>query len=86
MLHSWYCSSQVCVKTMGYCTLYIEIYCGIKQCGIFSPLYYNISVDNLIKQLSCEKLGCTIGGIYHGTIFYADGIVFYVLRHEKCRK
>ena len=28
-----------------------------------------------MKQLSCEKLGCTVGGIYNGTIFYADDIV-----------
>ena len=48
---------------------------GLKQCGILSPLFYNIYVDDLTKQLSCEKLGCTIGGIYSGTIFYADEIV-----------
>ena len=29
----------------------------------------------MIKRLSCEKLGCTIGGIYYKTIFYADDIV-----------
>ena len=28
-----------------------------------------------MKQLSSEKLGCIIGGIYYGTIFYADDIV-----------
>ena len=28
-----------------------------------------------MKLLSYEKLGCTIGGIYHWSIFYADDIV-----------
>ena len=40
-----------------------------------SPLFYNVYVDDLMKQLSCEKLGCTIDGIYYGTIFCADDFV-----------
>ena len=62
---------------MGYCRQYIDIYSGLKQSGILSPLFYNIYVNDLMKQLSCEKLGCTIGGIYYGTIFYTDDIVLF---------
>ena len=43
--------------------------------GILSPLFYDIYDDDLIKPISSEKLGCIIGGIYYGTIFYADNIV-----------
>ena len=76
VLHSLYCSSQACVSIMGYCTQYVDIYGGLEQGSILSSLFYNVYVDGLMKQLSCEKLGCTIGGIYYGTIFYADDIVF----------
>ena len=74
VLYSWYCSSQACIRTMGYCMQYIDINSGLKQGGILSPLFY-VYVDDLMKQLSCEKLGCTIGGINYGTIFYAGDIV-----------
>ena len=72
MLQSWLWSSQACVRMMGYCTQYIDIYSGLQQGGILLSLFYYIYVDDLMKQLCCEKLGCTIGGIYYGSIFYAD--------------
>ena len=59
---------------------------GLKQGGILSPLFYNIYVDDLMKQLSCEKLGCTIGGIYNGTISYADDIVLLGASARKMQK
>ena len=58
----------------------------LKQGGILSPLFYNVYIDDLIKQLSCEKLGCTIGGIYYGTIFYADDIVLLGTSARKMQK
>ena len=40
------------------------MYSGLKLGGISSPLFYNIYVDDLMKQLNSEKLGCAISGIY----------------------
>ena len=72
---------------MGYCAQYIDEYSGLKQSGILSPLFYNIYVDDLMKKLSCEKLGCTIGGIYnYGTIFFADDIVLLNASERKMQK
>ena len=39
-----------------------------------------------MKQLSCEKLGCTIGGINYGTTFYADDIVLLGASARKMQK
>ena len=86
VLHSWYCSSQACVRMMGYCTQYIYLYSALKQSVILSPLFYNVYIDDLMKQLSCEKLGCTIGGIYYGTLFYADDIVLLGASARKMQK
>ena len=86
MLHSWHCSSQVCVRMMGCSTQYINIYSGLQQGGTFSSLFYNIYVDNLMKQLSSEKLSCTIAEIYYGTIFYAHDIVLLGASKRKMQK
>ena len=86
MLHSWYCSSQACVRMMGYYTQYVDICSGLKQGGILSPLFYNVYVDDLLKLLSCEKLGCTIGGIYYESIFNANDIVLLGASVRKMQK
>jgi hypothetical protein len=75
VLLSWYSSSSVCVRLGGYYTEYVNIYSGIKQGGLLSPVLYNVYVDDLMKNLINEGLGCMIGGLYYGTIFYADDII-----------
>ena len=70
-----------------YCTQYIDIYSGLEQGGILSPLFYNIYVDDLMKQfISCEKLGSTFGGMYYETIFYAEEIVLLGASTHKMQK
>ena len=75
---------------MGYRTEYIGLYRYLwwtyKQGGILSPLFYNIYIDDLMKQLSCKKLDCTIGGIYYGTIFYVYDIVLLSASTRKMQK
>ena len=51
-----------------------------------SPLFYYVYVDDLMKQLSCEKLGCSIGGICFRAIFYTDDIVFLGASARKMQK
>ena len=72
---SWYTNSQACVKLSGYYSENISINSGVKQGGILSPLFYNIYVDELMTTLIKADLGCNIGGINYGTVFYADDIV-----------
>ena len=75
VLLNWYINSSACVKMQGLLTDYISINSGVKQGGILSPVFYNIYVDDLMKELIHASLGCTIGGLYYGTIVCADGIV-----------
>ena len=39
-----------------------------------------------MKQLRCQKLSCTIGGIYYGAIFYADDNVLFGALARKMQK
>ena len=75
-LLSWYSNSRpkACVKLSGYYSEYISINRGVKQGGILSPLFNNIYVDELMTTLIKADLECNIGGIYYGTVFYADDI------------
>ena len=75
VLISWYTNSQACVKLDGYCTEFITINSGVKQGGILSPLFYNVYIDDLMKELKHKNLRCTIGELYFGTVFYADDII-----------
>ena len=75
VLLSWYTNSQACVKLDGNCTEFITINSGVKQGGILSPLFYNVYVDDLIIKLKHKNWGGTIGGLYFGTVFYADDII-----------
>ena len=57
VLLSWYTNSQACIKLDGYCTEFITINSGVKQGGILSPLFYNVYVDDLMKELKHKNLG-----------------------------
>ena len=70
----------------GLLTDYITINNGVKQGGILSPMFYNMYVDDLMKELMHASLGCTIGGLYYGTIFYADDIVLLGASVDKMKR
>ena len=72
VLLSWYTNSKACLKLNDHYTDYITIKSGLKQGGLLSPIFYNLYVDELMKTLMKATLGCSINGVYYGTIFYAD--------------
>jgi hypothetical protein len=86
VLISWYCVSHACVRLGNVYTDYIDIKSGIKQGGIMSPILYNVYVDDLMANLLKETLGCTIGGMSYGVIFYADDILLMGASVRKVQK
>ena len=40
-----------------------------------SPVLHNIYVNDLMKKLKVENLGCNICNEHYDTIFYADNVV-----------
>jgi len=47
---------------------------GIKQGGVLSPLLFSVYMDDLLKKLEANKLGCHIGHRCSGAFAYADDI------------
>ena len=75
VLFSWLCVTRACVRVGSVYTDFVDIESGIKQGGIMSPIFYNVYVDDLMKKLMKEKLGCTVGDYFYDAIFYADDIL-----------
>ena len=76
VLLSWYyTNSQACIKLDGYCTEFITINSRVKQGRILLPIFYNVYVDDLMKELKHKNLRCSIGELYFSTVFYADNII-----------
>ena len=47
---------------------------GIRQGSIISPYLFKIYVDDLIRRLSCSRVGCHIGGESLNNFSYADDL------------
>ena len=48
---------------------------GVCQVGVLSPVMFNVYIDDLIRRLESDRLGCCVNGIYIGCIVYADDIL-----------
>ena len=75
VLFCWYRKSRACVRLGGYLSDYTDIKSSIKQRGLTSPVLYNIYVNDLMKKMKTENLGCNTCNKHYGTIFYADDVV-----------
>ena len=59
---SWYSCRLACVRVLGECITFIDVHSGVKRMGILSPMFYNIHVDDIMKLIMKENLGCSIAG------------------------
>ncbi len=56
---------------------------GIRQGGVISPLLFCIYMDELLKRLEAEWVGCWIGKHYYGGVGYADDLTLAVQRYAR---
>jgi len=49
--------------------------CGVRQGGVLSPTLFAVYVDDLICELDESGLGCSVGLVNTGRLFYTDNIV-----------
>ena len=52
-----------------------NVYNGVRQGAVSSPLLFSIYIDGLIKELRGSGLGCRIEQFFYGCLGYADDLL-----------
>ena len=72
LLHFWYQQLTSVVRWEANVSRSFSILQGVYQGALLSPLLYAIFINDLLIELSCSKVGVSIGPIYYGYPTYAD--------------
>jgi len=75
VLDDWYSQSSTTVKWRSKLSKSVSLSSGVRQGSILAPYLFAIYVDDLLKELSRSKLGCTIKNLSVCAIMYADDLV-----------
>ncbi len=51
-----------------------ECLCGVKQCGVLSPILFCVYMDELLVRLSKSGIGCHLGHRFAGALCYTDDL------------
>jgi len=52
-----------------------QLFCGVRQGGVLSPILFCVYVDCIIQRLQESKLGCWLGEVHVSCILYADDVI-----------
>ena len=69
-----YIHQQCAVMWQGQRAESFSIGNGVRQGAVASPVFFNIYIDLLFKELADSGNGCYIEGLFHGAVGYADDI------------
>jgi len=75
IIKNWYSKLNAVVRWNGVLSHSFSVGRGVRQGGVLSPLMFNVYIDDLIRRLESDRLGCCVNGIYIGCIVYADDIL-----------
>ena len=71
----WYREQEFMVRWGNSLSMTFRCSNGIKQCGLLSPLLYNVYTDDLNHHLLVTGVGCYVGGAWVNSLSYADDMV-----------
>ena len=70
-------SQHICIRWGNSYSDFFTSTNGVKQGGIFSPLFFNVYMDNLSAQLNSQHIGCSTGDVVVNHMLYADDIALF---------
>ena len=68
----WYSGQQFLIRWGNTVSNKFSTTNCVRQGGIIYPAYFNVYMDDLIKELNKSEIGCCINGHYINNLLYAD--------------
>ena len=75
LLLKMYSNMKGKVRWKNYFSDFFQVFNGIKQGGVISPILFSLYIDKLIDIVHSSNFGCSIGDVPSSILIYADDIV-----------
>jgi Reverse transcriptase (RNA-dependent DNA polymerase) len=75
IISCWYSKLYSVVRWNSVYSSEYKMLAAVRQGSIWSPILFNIYVNNLIEELKSSGYGCFIGRTFVGCIMYADDLL-----------
>ena len=75
ILRDWYSKLTSVVRWNGVLSSSFAVTCGVRQCGILSPILFHVYVDELIELLRDSGYGCYVNRTFIGCLIYGDDLL-----------
>ena len=59
-----YVKQIICVKWTNTVTESVDVYNGVKQGGVLSPILFTVYLDELLHKLGESRMGSHIGNVF----------------------
>ena len=77
-LQSLYKNIKCTVRVNGQQTDWFDVYCGLKQCCILSPMLFNLFINDLTRHINDVGSGISVGDTSLSILLYADDIIIAI--------
>ena len=70
-----YKHQECVVKWNGATSSKFSVSNGVRQGGVSSGILFSVYIDDIMKKLRHNRIGCAIGGYFYGVFIFADDII-----------
>ena len=75
VLENWFGKNYTTIKWNGTKSHLVQLFAGVKQGGILSPLLFALFVDNILTKLEQSGLGCFVAFKCYNSFMFADDLI-----------
>jgi len=75
LIEHWFNECATCVQFGGYLSDFFQLKCGVRQGGVFSPYFFAVYINDLIRRLQHLNCGCFVQSECVNAFLYADDII-----------